>query len=247
MVQLPKDLDEAVAQARQATHAALEEGLRRVQVELVIPELKAQPIAEQFIPTLEPYYEHLKVYFPDAGAAALARRDWGETPFVVRAIGETKGKIQPEDRAFLFVEPSSVEVNDVEKMCLEAGDRPVIFLLPRLENIATIGIGMAGRELRERFLNTIESCYYIRPGQGYALFRCYPGPWQVWLETEEDYELLAESPQKPVGDELDRILERAGTPENEGSEGTPPSSRAAAPKQAGLMTNFKRLWKALTQ
>ncbi|MEB3828855.1 DUF1995 family protein [Phormidium sp. CCY1219] len=251
MAQLPNDLDEAIAQAKQATQAALDDGYRLLQVEIVIPELKVQPIAEQFIPLLaDSYGERLKVYFPDAGAAALARRDWGETPYVVRAIGEKKGQIQPEDEAFLFVEPSSVEVNDVEKMCEQADDRPVILLLPQLENVATIGIGLAGRQLRERFLNNIESCYYVKPKEGYAIFRCYPSPWQVWLETAQGgYELISETPQKPLGDELDRILARAmGTPE-EGTSAEAPTQTAApsTPKQAGLMTNLKRFLRALSQ
>jgi len=47
----------------------------------------------------------------------------------------------------------------------------------------------------DRFLNAIESCYHIRPLDGAALFRCYPSPWQVWLETGEDYQLITELPR----------------------------------------------------
>jgi hypothetical protein len=88
-------------------------------------------------------------------------------------------------------------------------DRPVVLLNPKMEDIAIIGIGYAGRMLRERFLNTFESCYYLRYLEGAAIFRAYPQPWQVWLETEAGYELVAEEPQKPVGDVLDRILAAA--------------------------------------
>lgn len=246
MAELPKDLDEAIAQAREATKAALDDGFRLLQVEIGIPELKVQPIAEQFIPVLtDAYGERLKVYFPDAGAAALARRDWGNTPYVVRAIGEMKGKMQSEDQAFLFVEPSSVEVNQVEKMCEEAGDRPVVLLLPKLENVATIGIGMAGRQLRERFLNKIESCYFVEPRQGYALFRCYPSPWQVWLETNDSYQLISETAEKPVGDVLDQILAKATGTDEATDEAT--VSSTPQPKKPGFMTNLKRFLRALSQ
>ncbi|MBD2043974.1 DUF1995 family protein [Microcoleus sp. FACHB-672] len=241
MAAIPKDLDEAIAQAQAATKAAIADGLRRLQVEIVIPELKVQPIAEKFIPALtEDYGEHLKVYFPDAGAAALARRDWGETPFVVRGMSEMKGQIQPDDEAFLFVEPSSVEVNELEKMCLEAGDRPVVLLLPRMENIAVIGIGVAGRNLRERFLNSLESCYYIRPLDGATLFRCYPSPWQVWLEVGETFELVSETATKPMGDALEQILAKAtGSPD---SPEQPPQ-----PKRQDFLSTLKSFMRALTQ
>ncbi|HEY9664049.1 MAG TPA: DUF1995 family protein [Allocoleopsis sp.] len=203
---LPQDLNEAIAQAQAATQAALEAGLTRLQVELVFPELKMMPVAQQFLPPFETLEHKLRVYFTDAGAAALARRDWGEKPYAIRGINDLKADIQPEEELILFVEPSSVEVQNVEQLCQVAADRPVVLLNPRMEDIAMIGIGYAGRQLRERFLNTFESCYYVRPLEGAALFRAYPDPWQVWLEKEDTYELIAETPQKPVGEDLDRIL-----------------------------------------
>ncbi len=245
MAELPKDLEDAIAQSREATKAALADGLLRLQVELLFPELKVQPIAEKFIPALaDTYAERLKVYFPDAGAAALARRDWGETPYVVRGMSEIKGKMQPDDEIFLFVEPSSVEVTQLEQMCQEAGDRPVVLLLPRLENVATIGIGYAGRQLRERFLNTLESCYYVRPLEGAALFRCYPSPWQVWLEKGGDtYELISETPSKPVGDALDQILARAMGVETDAAGG----QQQPQLKRQGFLSGLKSFLRALNQ
>ncbi len=70
---------------------------------------------------------------------------------------------------FLLVEPSAVEIAQVEQLCQAAGSRPVVLLAPRLEDAATVGIGYAARQLRERFIKTLESCYYIRPLEGAAL------------------------------------------------------------------------------
>lgn len=244
MAELPKTLEEAIAQAREATQAAIAAGNTRVCVELVFPELKVMPVAEQFLPTFEQWESRLKVFFPDAGAAALARRDWGKVPFKIEDIGTGKTplepKITPEDEIFLFIEPSSVEVHLVEKLCQFAGSRPVILLNPRLEDAAVVGIGYAARQLRERFISTLESCYYIRPLQGAALFRCYPSPWQVWLETGDDYKLLAEVPKKPVGEELDRIL----APETQ-----PTGTSGETPKlnKPGLFTGLQRFLRALNR
>ena len=243
MTQIPTNLDEAIAQAKGATKAAMQDGLLRLQVELAIPELKVMPVAEKFLPVLEESDEKLRVFFPDAGAAALARRDWGEKPYGVRGIGELKAEIQPDETVFLFIEPSSVEVEDVEALCDEIGDRTVIFLNPRLEDIATIGIGYAGRQLRERFLNTFDSCYYIRSLEGAALFRCYPSPWQLWLETDDGYELLTEFPNRPTGEQIDRVL--MGESEDGEIQDGAPMPKAGTRK--GVLAGLQQFLKALSQ
>ena len=234
MAELPKTLEQAIAQAREATLAAIADGYSLLQVELLFPELKPMPVAEQFLPAFDSIGSKLKVFFPDAGAAALARRDWGDVPFKILDIGTGKvsveQQIQPEDEAFLFIAPSAVEVAQVEKLCEAAGERPVVLLNPRLEDALNIGIGYAGRQLRDRFLNTIESCYYLRPLEQGAVFRCYPSPWQVWLEKGDEYQLIAELPKNPAGEELELILARKTKP----ATGSPP------PKKPGLIAGLQR-------
>ncbi len=248
MTQLPNNLEDAIAQSRQATASAIENGLRRLQVELLFPEiqLQAQSIAQQFLGEFENLESGLKVLFPDTGAAALARRDWGKTTYKVTDLGSSRSpienKIEAEDQLFLIINPSSIEVAQVEKLSQLAEDRPVILLIPRLEDIATIGIGYAARQQRERFLNTLESCYYIRPLEGAALFRCYPQPWQVWLERNGDYELIAELAEKPVGDALDQILAKASGVDD-------PSQPQPTPKppKKSFMADLQSMWRALTR
>lgn len=243
MTKLPDGLEDAIAQAKVATNAALNDGLTRLQVELVIPELKIMPVAEQFLPALEERDQILRVFFPDPGAAALARRDWGEKPYAIRGINDLNSTIQAEEELFLFIEPSSIEVQDVEELCNQAGDRPVVFLNPRLEDIATIGIGYAARQLRERFLGTFDSCYYICAIDGALIFRCYPSPWQVWKETESDeYEMIAEFNHRPTSDELDALFmpdpDPAVTSRDQAQE---------TPRKRGLFGELQNFLKALSQ
>jgi hypothetical protein len=238
MTEFPRTLEAAIAQASTATKAAIADGSTRLQVELAFPELKIMPVAEQFIPAFAELGAHLRVFFPDAGAAALARRDWGETPYSVRGIGELKAQIQAEERLFLFVEPSSVEVNQVDQLCQEIQDHPVILLNPRMEDVATIGIGYAARQLRERFLNQFDTCYYLRPLEGAALWRCYPNLWQVWLEQDGEYQLIAEEQQKPVGDALEQILA--------GATGERSPNSATLPQQ-GFLSSLQQFIRALSQ
>jgi len=233
MAKLPNSLESAIAQSIDATKVAIADGYSRLQVELLFPELKLMPIAKQFLTGFDSFGSRLKVFFPDAGAAALARRDWQDASFTILDIGTgrvpAEKQIQPEDEAFLFIAPSAVEVAQVEKLCQAVGERPVIMLNPSLEDAAIVGVGYAGRQLRDRFLNNIESCYYLRAVEEAALFRCYPFPWQIWLETEDDYELFKELPKKPVGDEMDRILAKQTQPAD-----TP------APKKPGIFASMQR-------
>jgi hypothetical protein len=243
MTGIPKNLEAAIDQAKAATQAAIQAGLTRLQVEMVIPELKQQPIAERFLTLFQELGMQFKVYFPDAGAAALARRDWQNPDFSIRGINESKASLEPDDEAFLIVNPSAVEVHDVEKTCEAAMDRPVVLLNPQLEDIATIGIGYTGRQLRERFLSRLESVYYFRPFEGAAVFRCYPQGWQVWRETSpNEYEFLEEFAQKPSTETLEQILY---TPTPADGESDRPG-RTGLPKK-GFLSELQQFIRALTQ
>ncbi|MGP1387422.1 MAG: DUF1995 family protein [Thainema sp.] len=249
MTGLPKSIEEAVEQSKAATQAAIADGLTRIQVEYAIPELKIMPLARPFIALFEEKDWQFKVFFPDAGAAALARRDWGEPSYSVRGIGEIKGQIEEDDDAFLIIEPSAVEVKKVEKMYEAAENRPFVMLNPQLEDVAIIGIGYAGRQLRERFLSTIETVYCIKPLNGAAVFRCYPQPWQVWLENSPgNYDLIAEEAERPIGEVLDRILMGAtGSSTNEASAEDSTGQKAAKPRRRGFLAELQQFLKALSQ
>lgn len=243
---VPSTLEDAIAQAKEAVQAALDNGCGRIVVDLAIPEiaLQAQAIALQFTAMFADYGEGLRVMFPDSGAAALAKRDWGETEFQTTDLGSrftpVDKKIADSDRIFLLVCPSSVEIESVEKLCNLAGDRPVILLIPQLESVATVGIGYAARQLRERFLSTLETAYFLKPFEGGAIYRFYPSLWQVLLEENGEWQLIAEEPVKPAGDRLERILmETTETEENQDS--------APKLKQAGFLGSLQKIFKALGQ
>lgn len=245
MTTLPNTLEDAIAQAKEATKMALNDGCTRLQVDLVFPEiaLQAQSIAQQFIPIFEELGIVPKVFFPDTGAAALAKRDWGTVGFTIDDVGTSRTpveqKIKPEDEGFLLVAPSAVEVAQVEKLSIIAGDRPFILLNPQLEDVSVVGIGYAARQLRDRFLGTIETCYYLRPLDGAAILRAYPSLWQVWLETDDQYQLITEENQRPVGEALDQILAKATNSDT--------TNEASPIKKTGFLTNLQRFLNALTR
>ena len=240
---IPSSLPEATDHAKAATEAALAAGIVRLQVEMAIPELKHQPIAEQFLSLFEG--KQFKVFFPDAGAAALARRDWNNPDFTIKGLGELSDPVDDDDDIYMVVNPSSVEVAMVESLCNAALDRPVMLLNPKLEDVAVVGIGYAARQLRDRFLSQIETCYYIRAIDGGALYRSYPGPWQIWRETApEEYELLQDLSSRPSGEEIDRILYSEADAEEGAAEVGNPASK---PRKKGLFAELQQFLKALSQ
>ncbi len=213
MTGLPNSLDDAIAQAQIATQAAIDAGYTRLQVDFVFPELKPMPIAQQFMTLFGE--KKLKVFFTDAGTAALAKREWSGTPYKIgsldvagsRQTTPVEEQVEPDDEVYLFVSPSAVEVGPVEQICNAAGDRPIILLNARLEDVAIVGIGYAARQLRTRFLDTIEPCYYLRPlDEQSALTRFYPSGWQVWYATDGEYKIIAEEAERPDSERLDEIF-----------------------------------------
>ncbi|MEM7063660.1 MAG: DUF1995 family protein [Cyanobacteria bacterium P01_B01_bin.77] len=235
MSDLPTSLEETIDQAIASTKAAISDGITRLQVEMVIPELKQQPIAERFLSLFPDLGLQFKVYFPDAGAAALAKRDWNNPDFTIRGITEVQATVEPDDEAFLIVNPSAVEVQDVEKLCEAAQDRIVIILNPQLEDVSIVGIGYAARQLRERFLSTLNSCYYYRPMADAAVLHRHPQGWQVWQEINDQYELQAELSQRPSSEKLEKIL-----------YGETEDSTAPKPKKS-LLGEVQKFLRALSQ
>ncbi|MEM8503251.1 MAG: DUF1995 family protein [Cyanobacteria bacterium P01_D01_bin.1] len=244
---IPTTIPIATEQAKAATRAALDAGVSRLQIEMVIPELKQQPIAEQFLDLFDG--QQFKVLFPDAGAAALARRDWENPDFVIRGLGELVQTVDPEDDLYLVVNPSAVEVAKVEALCNEALDQPVVLLNPQLEDVAVVGIGYAARQLRDRFLSQIETCYYVRPVDQGVVYRAYPGPWQIWKETAPDeYEHVQDLLTRPSSEDIDRILYGEGEATADGAEdrsGSQSSSNKGRKK--GILAELQQFLRALSQ
>ncbi len=247
MITFPQNLDEVVEQAKAATKSAIADGYRRIQVELVVAEiaLKAQLLAIEFAEMFEEYGTGIKVIFPDTGAAMLAKRDWGDKPFQVTDMGsrftDIETQVSPEDKLFIVVAPSAVEVGRAEKLCNLAGDRPVIFLIPQLEDVSVVGIGYAARQIRERFIGTIYTSYYFRLLEGAAILRHHPAQWQVWLQTETGYELATELNNKPTGEDLELLLTKLTSSQPDEDKVT------TKPKKSGILSNLQSFLRALSQ
>lgn len=212
---LPNTLEEATEQAIAATMRAIDAGCNRIQIEIRFPELEQMPIARAFSESFcQKYGQNWQALFADAGTAAWARRDWANSELQdisTRGVNEGRAAVRPESQAFLLIAPTSIEVDGIEKLLGLIGDRPFIMLNPKLEN-SEVGLGLAARRIRDRFLSMFEISYYIQPIEQGAVWRCYPQLWQVWQESQNEVttmKMIYEDKVKPVGDDLNRIMGNA--------------------------------------
>ncbi|MCS6783300.1 MAG: DUF1995 family protein [Gloeomargarita sp. SKYBB_i_bin120] len=200
---LPQTLPEAIAQAQMATQQAIAAGETRLLVELWLPDVKPMALGWAFLQAFTEWGAAGRVVFPDAGAAALARRDWGDVPWRLETLREPH---QPTDQGVVVIAPDPAAVTEV-RLLVETAPCPVILLNARLEDAGTVGIGYAGRRLRREFLQTLVTAYHLRPVEGGAVLRCYPNPWQIWRETSNgDYQPAGEVPTNPDAETLDQLL-----------------------------------------
>lgn len=223
MSELPRTLDETLDQCNQALSAAIEAGKRRLQIEIKVPGVEMLTLVRALASSLGPDWVAV---FPDPGAAALARRELAGVEYDLRGISELRSSIERYS-AFVLIETSIVEVEAVEALAQRAAGKPFILLNSRLQESGVVGIGLTGRQLRDRFLSTIETIYAIQPIESGATYRAYPGPWQLWREEKDgDYTLLSELAGRPTGEDIDK---------------------AFSPKGEGLLDGLRRFLRVLGQ
>ena len=163
-----------------------------------------------------------RVYFPDEGSAALARRDWkiGTAEALVpscvdlSSVGGVQIQDTERDVVNMFFCPKASEAEFVEEV-LYAGEASgniilSLFLNPNLVDMGVTGFGMAGRMLRERLLDDLTTAYYLRTLSWGALTRAWPRDFSVWQESEEyetGYKLIKTLNYLPANPEVEDIYD----------------------------------------
>ena len=184
-----------------------------------------QIIADEGVDPSKPWEGPLfRVYFPDEGSAALARRDWkiGTPEALVppcvslSSLGGVQLQDTSRDIVNMFFCPKASEAEFAEEI-LYAGEASgnivlSIFLNPNLVDMGVTGFGMAGRLLRERLLDDLTVAYYLRTLSWGALTRAWPRQFTVWQEnadSETGYELIKAQDYLPSNPEVEDIYDIA--------------------------------------
>jgi len=171
----------------------------------------------------------VRIYFPDEGNAALARRDWNpnngiDLPSCVRfaACGGVRSIYDDvsNDVLVFFFCPKASESEMVEEILARTelahaesnSTIPLltVFVNPVLVDMGVTGFGMAGRMLRERLLDGLEGTYYLRTLAWGALTRNWPSAYSLWEEdadVEGGYTLMRTLPYLPSNPEVEDIYD----------------------------------------
>lgn len=132
--------------------------------------------------------------------------------------GYTPATAAEKADVFIAINASTVELKDLEEYCNESvgKDRVAITWCLGLDTLrADLGLlGFPPKDLQHRFLSTFLPAFYIRQrdysksvavapfiiNYSGALFREYPGPWQVMLRQDNGvYACVAEDPNRRYG------------------------------------------------
>jgi hypothetical protein len=166
----------------------------------------------------------VRVYFPDEGNAALARRDWKsinpeltQVPDCVQfsSCGGQQVADISNDWIVLFFCPKASESEYVEELLLQTETSATqllltVFVNPNLVDMGVTGFGFAARLLRERLIDGLVQTYYLRTLSWGALTRVWPQAFSVWQEDETaagGYKLLQALDRLPSNPEVEDIYD----------------------------------------
>ncbi len=195
---LPADLLAAEAQTIEALQAALTAEPRgRWTVEWRFEGLRLLAPALRLCATLLATHRSTRLLFPDAGAAALARREAAALDITILDFAELLR--QPVSSAdpdlLLAIAPSAADYEDFER--ISTGHQGAIVMVNgRLED-AGVGIGSVGRERRRGFLAQWQTAYTVQPLATGALRRAYPGSWEIYREDPDGFRFVAGFERRP--------------------------------------------------
>lgn len=223
---LPPDLRTAETEALEALRSALERDRRgRWTVELRFEGLRLLPVVLRLAEALQEAEQPFRLLFPDAGAAALARRDApGLAAFIASfsdqlrqasaptaaeapAASGPSSQDTPGDGTLpllLLVGASQAEYAEVERLCQEH-PAAVVLINPALED-AAVGIGSVARKRRRGFLAQLQAAYALIPLDGSALRRAHPQDWELYRLDPDGYRLVSRFDHRPDGEEREAAL-----------------------------------------
>jgi len=204
---LPADLLQAEAQAQQAVaHALSREKGDRWSVSWRFEGLRILPVAFRFARALLNEGQTPILAWPDAGAAALARRDGGELADSCFALNDlASGRFKAREAALLIaVAPQPSDYDELETVC-KGWNGAVVMLNGRLED-AAVGIGSVARARRRGFVSTWQVAYWLEPLPSAALLRSCPQDWALFRADPDGYRLVSSFEQRPDPEQVEQAI-----------------------------------------
>ncbi|QNI94471.1 hypothetical protein SynA15127_01392 [Synechococcus sp. A15-127] len=184
---------------------------RRLAASLLFEGLRLLPIALRLGSALKEAGLQPTLLWPDAGAAALARREAPELQTSIKDFNQWSAGTEAGDRTdlILAISPQPSDYEDFQEIC-EAHAGMVVMLNGRLED-AAVGIGSVARERRRGFVASWTACYWLQPLDAGALMRIHPDDWRVFRQDPDGYRLAGTLSSRPDSEGLAELLSTEGT------------------------------------
>ncbi len=198
---LPKDLFAAEDAALNSLLSCLkDESHRRIEINLKFEGLRIMPVALRLAKQLESNSIKINLFWPDAGATALAQRDQPELKDQIFSFSESSkdGFVIDNDVIVIAVAPSAFDYEEFSNLCNSLSNK-IIVINPKLEDLA-VGIGSVARQRRKTFLSQWFNVYWLEPIQNGALKHQYPEKWSLFKLYENGYKLIQSFDRKPDSD-----------------------------------------------
>jgi len=201
---LPADLLEAEQRTVAALEAVLGGSRRgRWMVSWRFEGLRVMAPALRLARTLRQQSSSLLVAFPDAGAAALAKRDAPDLADCCVDFMQLQRDPAWADRGELLLlvgaQPSDYET--VEAIC-NLWKQPVVLVNGRLED-AGVGIGSVARSRRRGFLSTWTTAFHLEPLAQGALMLERQKEWNLFRCDPDGYRWIQKFEQRPDSEQID--------------------------------------------
>ena len=210
--QLPADLATAEQDLRRAVLDALAAApSRRLSASLLFENLRVLPVALRLGAALDDAGFEPTLLWPDAGAAALARREAPELQASIKDFNQWSAESDAGERTNLIVaiSPQPSDYDAFQEIC-DAHGGMVLMLNGRLED-AAVGIGSVARERRRGFVASWTACYWLQPVDTGALMRIHPDDWRVFRQDPDGYRLAGTLSSRPDSEGLAELLSVEGT------------------------------------
>ncbi len=196
---LPKDLKEAETMLLTSSLASLVKNpLGRWSITLRFEGLKVLPLVIRYSKQLATSCKNHYLAFPDAGAAALAKRDYPEMSQKIMTFTEIIKKTNSNDTSTILVTvcPTPPDYEIFEELT-KTYSGPLIMINGRLED-SMVGIGSVARERRKRFLSLWNVSFWLEPLKNGALIRMFPHKWKLFRLTDFGYVFDSEYEDRPA-------------------------------------------------
>lgn len=152
------------------------------------------------------------IALPDAGAAALAKRDWGSEGGI-RVVGLESAKVADDVDAVVVVVPRGADVDELRRVAADAEemDAAVVVVNADLVDMGVTGLSLQARQLRSELLDGFEYGFVLRVCAWGVLLREWPRRWGAWVDDGEGGFRYAKGfDRRPGPDEIDGVMKESG-------------------------------------